>query len=66
MKKTTGKYKEEILMKSPNCVAIMAIITEMARHLNENISKVELRPLRDLGTRGAIESVKALGEVSKA
>ena len=55
MKKTTGKH-EGILVKSPNCVAIMAIITEMARHLNENISKVELKPLRELGTRGALES----------
>jgi hypothetical protein len=32
--------------KSPNFVAIMAILTEMARRLNENISKVELKPLQ--------------------
>lgn len=32
-------------MKSPNFVAIMRILAEMARHLNENISKVELKPL---------------------
>lgn len=32
-------------MKSPNCVAIMAILTEMVRRVNENITKVELKPL---------------------
>jgi hypothetical protein len=32
-------------MDSPNCVAIMAILTEMARCLNENISKVHLTPI---------------------
>lgn len=65
MKKTLRKDQEEILMKSPNCVAIMGILAEMARHLNENISKVELKPLQALGTR-AIESAKAVGEVSQA
>jgi hypothetical protein len=53
-------------MKSPNCVAIIGILTEMARCLNENISKVELKPLQALGTRGIIESTKAVGEVSQA
>ncbi|HEY2922451.1 MAG TPA: hypothetical protein VGK77_26010 [Candidatus Binatia bacterium] len=66
MKKTLQKRQEEILMKSPNCVAIMGILTEMARRLNENISKVELKPLQALGTRGIIESTKAVGEVSQA
>jgi len=27
-------------------VAILAIISEMARHVNENISKVDLKPLQ--------------------
>jgi hypothetical protein len=36
-------------MKSPNFVAIMAILAEMARRLNENISKVELKPLQPFG-----------------
>jgi hypothetical protein len=66
MKKTLRKRQEEILMKSPNCVAIMAILAEMARRLNENISKVELKPLQVLGMRGVIESAKAVGEVSQA
>jgi hypothetical protein len=60
------KHKKKILIKSPNFIVIMAILTEMVRHLNENISKVELKPLRALGTRGIIESAKAVGEVSQA
>jgi hypothetical protein len=65
MKKALQKRQEEILMKSPNCVAIMGILAEMARCLNENISKVDLKPLHALGMRG-MESAKALGEVSQA
>ncbi|HEX2932184.1 MAG TPA: hypothetical protein VHV54_20830 [Candidatus Binatia bacterium] len=34
-------------MKSPNCVAIMALLNEMVRRVNENISKVELKPLNE-------------------
>ncbi|HEV8723763.1 MAG TPA: hypothetical protein VGW77_24365 [Candidatus Binatia bacterium] len=41
-------------MKSPNFVVIMAILTEMARHLSENISKVELKPLQTFG--GAVRA----------
>jgi len=53
-------------MKSPNCVAIMAILTEMARRLNENISKVDLKPIP--GTLGASGGVKpvSVGKVGKA
>ena len=41
-------------MKSPDCVAIMAILTEMVKRVNENITKVELKPLPlALGTNGA-------------
>jgi hypothetical protein len=65
MKKTLRKSQEEILMKSPNCVAIMGILAEMTRRLNENIAKVELKPLRGLDTR-ALESAKAVGELSQA
>jgi hypothetical protein len=46
MNEAAPKGKEKNLMKSPNFVAIMAILTEMARRLNENISKVELKPLQ--------------------
>ena len=31
--------------KAPNYMAILAILSEMARHVNENISKVDLKPL---------------------
>ena len=33
-------------MQAPNYVAILAIINEMARHVNENISKVDVKPLQ--------------------
>jgi hypothetical protein len=65
MKKALRKRQEEILMKSPNCIAIIGILAEMARRLNENISKVELKPLQALGTRG-MESAKVMGEASQA
>jgi len=32
-------------MKAPNCLAIMALVAEMARCLNQNIAKVQLAPL---------------------
>jgi hypothetical protein len=53
MKKTTKKSCEEISMNAPNHIAILAILTEMARHINENISKVELKPLHEAFTRPA-------------
>lgn len=45
MKKPIGKRLEENSMQSPNFVAILALVTEMAKRLNENISKVQLKPL---------------------
>ena len=65
MKETLQNRQDEILMKSPKCVAIMGILAEMARRLNENISKVELKPLQALDIR-AMEAAKAIGEVSQA
>jgi hypothetical protein len=53
MKKTTKKSCEEISMNAPNHIAVLAILTEMARHINENISKVELKPLHEAFTRPA-------------
>ena len=32
-------------MNAPKPVAVLALLAEMARRLNENISKVELKPL---------------------
>lgn len=34
-------------MKAPNFMAVLAILGEMARRVNENISKVEMKPLQD-------------------
>jgi hypothetical protein len=35
----------ENFMNAPKPMAVLALLTEMARRLNANISKVELRPL---------------------
>ena len=32
-------------MEAPNCLAIMALLAEMARCVNQNIGKVKLAPL---------------------
>lgn len=53
MKKTTKKSCEEISMNAPNHIVILAILTEMARQLKENISKVDLKPLHEAFTRPA-------------
>jgi hypothetical protein len=47
-------------MQSPNFAAILAIVTEMTRHLRENISKVQLKPLDGVlvsaGTQGQLKA----------
>lgn len=47
----------------PNFLAILALVTEMAKRLNENISKVQLKPLDgSLATAASqpqVESAKA-------
>ncbi|MGH7853470.1 MAG: hypothetical protein ACREP3_08500 [Candidatus Binatia bacterium] len=45
MKKPLRGALEENSMQSSNFVAILALVTEMAKRLNENISKVQLKPL---------------------
>lgn len=45
MKKITRSPGQENLTQPPNFVAILAIVTEIARRLKENISKVKLTPL---------------------
>jgi hypothetical protein len=45
MKKIIRSPAQENLPQSANFVAILAIVTEIARRLNENISKVKLKPL---------------------
>jgi len=49
-------------MESPNCLTILALVTEMARRLNENISKVQLKPLDSVLASSAARS-SALGTV---
>ena len=46
MKKFGKDATSEIGMKAPNYTAILAILGEMARQVNENISKVDLKPLQ--------------------
>jgi len=47
-------------MQSPNFAAILAIVTEMTRHLRENISKVQLKPLDGaLASAGTREQLKS-------
>ena len=44
-------------MKTPNYMAILAILGEMARRVNENISKVDLQPLQQaLSVRKAADT----------
>jgi hypothetical protein len=67
MTEPAGKTREEKIMKSPNCVAIMAILAEMARCLNENISKVHLTPIDpSLTADGLFDTANRLVEITKA
>jgi hypothetical protein len=63
MKKPIAKHLEKNLMPSANLVAILALVTEMAKLLKENISKVRLEPLdSNLATvepQAQVESSKA-------
>jgi hypothetical protein len=47
MKKSERETTEQMMMKAPNHVAILALLGEMARRVNENISKVDLKPFPD-------------------
>ena len=53
-------------MNSPNCVAVMAILAEMARCLNQNLSKVHLAPIDQAliahGSAGAADLLVAPGK----
>jgi hypothetical protein len=67
MKKTGQKPTEEIHMKAPNFVTILAILAEMARRVNENISKIDLKPIdQTLAMPGIVDSNGAAAGVSKA
>jgi len=45
MKKFIREPSKDMSVKAPNYMAILAILSEMARHVNENISKVDLKTL---------------------
>lgn len=45
-------------MNAPKPVAVLALLTEMARRVNANISKVELRPLDEALSRKAKAALK--------
>jgi predicted translin family RNA/ssDNA-binding protein len=47
MKKAERETTEEMIMEASNYAAILALLGEMARRVNENISKVDLKPLQD-------------------
>jgi hypothetical protein len=65
MKKFGRKHAEEMSMQAPNCAAILAILAEMARRVNENISKVDLKPIQVLVVPSAADSTASAAEVSK-
>jgi hypothetical protein len=64
MKAKLTSSKETRTMNSPNCVAIMAILAEMARCLNQNISKVHLAPIDQtlIDNAGAADLLTAAGK----
>lgn len=52
-------------MKSPNCLAIIAILAEMVKRVKENIAKVDLQPLPLALQSGAGVKRKAAGKAKK-
>ena len=66
MKESGRKHTEEMSMQAPNCAAILAILAEMARQVNENISKIDLKPIQALVVPSAADSTVSAAEVSKA
>jgi hypothetical protein len=64
---TLNKAKEHKIMKSPNCAAIIAIVAEMARCLNQNIAKVHIKPLDSkLTSDGAIDMARLIALHSRS
>ena len=61
------KTKEDKTMKSPNCAAIIAILAEMARCLNQNIAKVHVAPLDSkLTGNGVVDLAKLIAVNSQS
>ena len=48
----------ENFMDAPKPLAVLALLTEMARRLNANISKVELKPLDEALSRKTKAALK--------
>ena len=67
MKKNARTRSEDKSMESRNCLAILALVTEMARQLNENISKIQLKPLdAELATLPSAVSALASTDIPAA
>jgi hypothetical protein len=67
MNEPADKTREEKIMDSANCVSIMAILAQMARCLNENISKVHLTPIDpSLTADGLFDTANRWVEITKA
>ena len=67
MHEPAGKTREEKIMDSANCVSIMTILAQMARCLNENISKVHLTPIDpSLTADGLLDTATCWVEITKA
>lgn len=53
-------------MKSSNCLAVIALLAEMVRRVNENIGKIDLKPLPvGLDVSGAVKR-RAIRRAKKA
>jgi hypothetical protein len=57
MQKNTRKIIPESALKTPGHIAVLAIVTEMARNLGANISKVKLNPLPVVDLTGDVAGV---------
>ena len=68
MERKTSKNYQKRPLESANFVAILGIVAEMARRMNENnIAKVELHPLREaLAATGSHEAKATSAVPSKA
>ena len=67
MERKTSKNYQKRPLESANFVAILGIVAEMARRINENIAKAELDPLREaLAATGSHEANATSAVPSKA
>lgn len=57
MLKSTRKVIPDSALKTPSHIAVLALVTEMARNLGANISKVKLNPLPVVDFTGDIAGI---------